>query len=247
MKATINRFLRKFNLELHGTGYLQSLAKGEFKKDTFDTQHELLKNKPVKTIFDVGANRGEVIKKYRALFPQANIYAFEPFQESLDILKRNIPNDPLLHLFQVAVAEKAEEKEFFVNASNDTNSLLKPTKTGLRSDEQVENKGVMKVNAITLDEFCAEHKIDSIDLLKMDIQGGEFGALQGCKGLLSEGRIRLIYAETYFIEQYEKQPLFHEISRLLHGYGYYLQDFYNPIYGNKSIAWADVIFLKRDA
>ena len=43
MKATINRFLRKFNLELHGTGYLQSLAKGEFKKDTFDTQKELLK------------------------------------------------------------------------------------------------------------------------------------------------------------------------------------------------------------
>jgi FkbM family methyltransferase len=246
MKSIVNKYLRKINLELHGTGYLQSLAKGEFKKDAFEVQKSLLSNKPVKTIFDVGANRGDVYIRYRNLFPEADVYAFEPFPESYNILTKRHGNDPRLHLHTVAVAEKAEQKDFFVNFSPDTNSLLKPQKTGLRSDEQVDNKGVIKVETITLDSFCEQHKINQIDILKMDIQGGEYAALQGCKKLLSEGRIRLIYSEVYFIEQYEQQPLLHDISKLLHTYGYYPQDIYSPIYGKECIAWADVIFVKRD-
>ena len=34
-----------------------------------------------------------------------------------------------------------------------------------------------------------------IDILKMDIQGGEFSALRGAENLLKEKRIKLIYLE----------------------------------------------------
>ena len=63
--------------------------------------------------------------------------------------------------------------------------------------------------------------------------------------MLSKSAIDLIYTETYFVEQYEAQPLFHDILKLLFNYGYILQDIYNPIYGNRHIAWADVIFAKN--
>jgi len=63
---------------------------------------------------------------------------------------------------------------------------------------------------------------------------------------LKEKRIKLLYMESYYLEQYEGQPLFHDISKLLHGFSYYLQDIYHPIYGRGSIAWSDVIFLPRN-
>lgn len=80
----------------------------------------------------------------------------------------------------------------------------------------------------------------------MDIQGNELKALRGAEGLLKAGKISVIYLETYFIQQYENQPLFLEIANFLQGYNYRVQDFYNPYYGKGSIAWCDVVFIKNE-
>jgi hypothetical protein len=100
----------------------------------------------------------------------------------------------------------------------------------------------MEVEVCTIDEFCRNRCIDTIDILKLDIQGSELSALRGASGFLRDKRIKLIYTETYFKKQYENQPLFHDLSKFLEQYGYYLQDFYNPIYGKGDLVWCDVIF-----
>lgn len=242
-KRRINKIAGKFGVEVHGKGYLQSLSKGEFKTDCFQVQQELIKEKnPV--IFDIGANRGAVVEKYLQCFPLATIYAFEPFPASYNLLKSRFASNKKVVCIESAVASGKGSREFFVNKNIDTNSLLKPQKTGLSSDEQVNNRSVIQVETLIPDEFCFEKKIDNIHILKMDIQGGEFDALKGFHNMLSRSAIDLIYTETYFIQQYEHQPLFHDISELLFEYGYQLQDIYNPIYGNNNLAWADVIFRK---
>ena len=242
-KTHLNKIIGRLGVEVHGKGYLQSLAKGEFKKDCFQIQQELIKRKnPL--IFDIGANRGNITAKYMETFPSATILAFEPFPDSFQILRNRFSTNKKVFCFQKAVASTAGPKEFYVNKSIDTNSLLRPQKTGLTSDEQVYNISTITVDTIVLDDFCKAENIRHIDILKMDIQGGEFDALNGLKNLLSQREIDLIYSEVYFVEQYERQPLFHDISKLLFQYGYQLQDIYNPIYGKGSIAWADVIFVK---
>jgi len=243
MKATINKLLRKFGAEIHGTGYLQALSKNDFQKDSFDTQYELL-NKNAKIIFDVGANRGDVTAKYSAMFPGVNIYAFEPFAETFAILNQRFADNTNITCYDMAVAADNNFREFYVNRNVDTNSLYKPNSIGISSDKQVENLSVIQVKCTSLDEFCEKNNIDSIDILKMDIQGGELDALKGAHKLLSEKKIKLIYSEVFFVEQYLHQPLFHNICELLKQYGYYLQDFYSPFYGNGNIVWADVIFKK---
>ena len=245
MKQIINRYLKKFGVELHGTGYLQSLAKGEFKKDAFVVQKELTQAQPVKMIFDIGANRGDVIAKYLEYFSSAFFHAFEPFPGSFETLKARFENNASVQCHQLALANSAGVRQLYVNKNVDTNSLLKPQATGLSSDSQVENQSVLDIETTTLDLFCSREKIDRIDILKMDVQGGELGILQGAVNLLKENRIGVIYSETYFVEQYAEQPLFHEIAAFLHPFGYHLQDIYSPIYGKGSIAWADVIFIKK--
>jgi len=196
-------------------------------------------------IFDVGANRGDITALYRQGFPEAEIFAFEPFPESLDTFKGRHGTDNKIHAFQLALAAEEGEKILYVNHNVDTNSLLQPRAAGLSSDKQVKNVSELAVKTATLDVFCRDKGIEYIDILKMDIQGGEWAALQGASGLLQKGMIGLIYSEVFFIEQYKDQPLFHDISKLLHSYGYNLQDIYSPFYGKGNIAWGDAIFTKR--
>ncbi|MEJ7822778.1 MAG: hypothetical protein WKF85_10680, partial [Chitinophagaceae bacterium] len=63
---------------------------------------------------------------------------------------------------------------------------------------------------------------------------------------LREGRIDLIFTESYFIQQYQDQPLFFEIAAYLLSFGYVLQDIYNPIYGKGRLAWCDAMFIREN-
>ncbi len=151
-----------------------------------------------------------------------------------------------MFFFRKAIGDKKGKNTLFVNKNVDTNSLLKPSRIGLSSDKQVANVSTIEVDVWTIDEFCRTNDINFIDILKLDIQGGELAALKGAETLLSNKQIKLIYSETYFKQQYDRQPLFHDIAKYLEQFGYETQDFYNPIYGNKSLAWCDVIFLVKE-
>jgi hypothetical protein len=133
-----------------------------------------------------------------------------------------------------------------VNTNVDTNSLLESIKMGLSSDKQVENKNQIEVDVWTIDDFCRDNNIEKIDILKLDIQGGELAALIGAEKLLKEKNIRLIYTEAFFRQQYADQPLLYDIAKYLERFGYHLQDIYSPIYGKGSITWCDAIFLPHN-
>lgn len=53
----------------------------------------------------------------------------------------------------------------------------------------------LPVEIITLDDYCRRNKIDHIDLVKMDIEGGEFEALLGTQELLRAHAIDCIFLE----------------------------------------------------
>jgi FkbM family methyltransferase len=242
-KALINKICSKFGFEIHGLSYMQKLKmSGSAKQDVFALQKEMIGDK-ANIIFDLGANNGSIANKYKALFPAAAVYCFEPFPDVCERLREAVKSFSDVQVYEKAVAEKSGKHSFFVNKSVDTNSLLRPQKIGLSSDEQVKNKFEIEVDVISINEFCAEKNIDHIDILKMDIQGGELSALKGATDLLQQKKIGLIYAECYFMPQYEEQPLFQDIVTYLYSMGYQLQDIYDPYYGNLSLAWCDAVFL----
>jgi len=243
-KNRLNRFFRRFGFEVHGTGYMQSIQKTAFKENAFEKQQAIL-GKAVHTIFDVGANRGDTMCTYRSLFSEAMIYGFEPFPETMAILRERTAGDSNMRVADYAVSDHVGETVFYHNQNVDTNSLLKSSTIGLSSDNQVKNKGEIRVNTTTLTAFCQQESIERIDILKLDIQGGELLALQGAASLLANQQIGLIYTECYFRKQYEHQPMFHDLAVYLEPFGYVLQDLYNPIYGKGSLAWCDAIFIPQ--
>jgi hypothetical protein len=63
------------------------------------------------------------------------------------------------------------------------------------------------------DEFCAEHSIDQIDFLKIDVEGAEWDVLRGFESMLSRGAIRAVQFEYGYANVLTKHMLrdFHQL------------------------------------
>jgi FkbM family methyltransferase len=59
------------------------------------------------------------------------------------------------------------------------------------------------VSTISLDEYCLEKQIQSVDFLKMDIQGAEIDAIRG--GLFTFAMTKYVLTEVCECEEYEGQ------------------------------------------
>ena len=77
------------------------------------------------TIFDVGANKGQSIKRYKNLFKNPIIHSFEPNIDEINILKQKYNNDKNLYLNNLAVGDKKGNLEFNVNAISGHSSFKK--------------------------------------------------------------------------------------------------------------------------
>ena len=214
--------------------------------DAFSDQVQLLDPLKVKTIFDVGANIGQITQRYVELFPSASIKSFEPFGSVYRELCGRVAHMENVQPFELAIADNSGPREFYVNRAHVNNSMLAPSKiaTEYLDEEVIENIDKIVVAAMSLDDFCDTHDIQKIDILKMDIQGGELLALKGAERLLSSSCIDLIYTEVEFVELYEGQPEIYDLTKYLADYGFVLYGLYDLHAGkNGRLFWGDAIFV----
>lgn len=97
----------------------------------------------------------------------------------------------------------------------------------------------------TIDEYCEKHNIHTIDILKIDTQGSELDILMGIGNMLKQKKVKLIFTETYFQQQYENQPMMFDISNYLAKFSYFVQDIYDPFYNDTFLLWCDTIYLPK--
>ena len=214
-------------------------------QDASRDQQRLLDASDVRVVMDVGANVGDTVQHYRTIFPGASIHAFEPFPEVYRQLVERFAADPSVRPHQAAVADASGTRRFYVNEAHVTNSLLPIDRTSRDRAQAGTPQGLDKsvdVAAITLDAFCAAEGLRAIDLLKMDIQGGEGMALEGAAGLLARQAVRVIYLEVLFAPLYEGQTYFCDITRILNRHGYRISGLYNLVHDDRGLGWGDAIF-----
>jgi FkbM family methyltransferase len=211
--------------------------------DPFLHQRRLLTDEQVQVIFDVGANRGQTTRRYRQLFPNATIYCFEPFEAGLAVIREAYKDCPLVKPFQLGISDTVGTKPFYCTSESVMNSLL-PLSPQARLVASTTPSNVMEIETSTLDAFCQRNRIKAIDILKMDIQGGELLALQGAAQLLKKEMVRILFTEVNFREIYQTQAYFHDVSSHLNLYGYSLYGLYQIAYSPAGpIGWADAIFV----
>jgi FkbM family methyltransferase len=236
LRTVINHLLRPWGYEL---------AKLSRKPDAFHQQRRMLAAQPVRTIFDVGANVGQTAARYRGAFPDATVHCFEPFPGSFQRLCERHAADDSVRAHQLAVADSRDERTFFVSRHSEANSLLPVAADGdlHMGGEQADVTGRIQVETTTLDDFCDGHGIAHVDILKMDVQGGELMALRGATALLERAAIDLVYCEVLFAQLYDEGAGFDEVWRYLERFGYALYGLYDLTPGqNEFLGFGDAIF-----
>ena len=139
-------------------------------------------------ILDVGANVGLVSLVLARRFGDREIHAFEPNPTTFAALEANIARNGaknvICHRFALSDAEGVV---LFNNDPLDRATASIATGAGAHVEE---------VPATTLDAFVASRGIDSISLLKIDVEGFETLVLRGARRVLEEIRPAAIYFEV---------------------------------------------------
>jgi FkbM family methyltransferase len=198
-------------------------------------------------IFDVGAHYGESVSEFITLFPRSRVFAFEPDEKNWSRLQRRFANKPSIDVYHLAVGQKDGRAVLHRNNYDATHSLLRFNAVEINrwadandfSEDRAE-----EVDELTLDTFCARHGIANIDILKLDIQGGELMALQGVKDKLANQAVGGIFCEVEFRELYEGQPLFWDITAFLMSHSYHFLNIVSPKISEMGVlSWADAIYV----
>ena len=209
------------------------------------TEHDrILGGLKLSTIVDIGANRGQFALCIRRLYPQAQIFSFEPLRKPADTWVRNFAADTRARLFNKAVALQSGSATMHVSRWDVSSSLLPFAQAQHDNFLLTEEASREVVETTTLEACIEEHMIGDSALLKLDVQGFELSALQGCGRLLE--RFSYVYVEASFIELYVGQALATDVIEFLFNRGFNLVCVANLSYGaSVRPIQADFLFSKK--
>ncbi len=148
---------------------------------------DFFKRQRPQMIFDVGANFGYLVYLAMSQIKNPTIYGFEPDPYNYIWLKNNLElmgAGQNIKIEKLAVSDRAGTVRFVPSNPNSHENLW----AGMSLKQEVSTNEI-EVPSISLDQFCKDHKIEHVDLVKMDIEGGEAYATNG----MLEGLKKKIY------------------------------------------------------
>ena len=164
------------------------------------------------TLFDVGANQGQYATALLGSLQnrcEFQLHCFEPSEKTFKILETNLADTANVQLNPFGLADQAKRSTLFMNEEGSGLASL----TARQLDHIGIDHGKLseEVELRTLTDYCLEHQIDSIDLLKIDVEGHELDVINGAMPLLANGAINMVQFEfggcnidtrTYFQDFY---------------------------------------------
>ena len=156
----------------------------------------VMRAQAVETIFDVGANVGEWSELAAAAAPRAKLHSFEPVPATYEHLRQRCGAHPNATLNNMGLSDAPGELTIY--HSPDANALATCVAGFVESYHGIRPQP-QKVAVTSGDLYCAERGIESIDLLKIDVEGYESNVLRGFARMLAEGRIRAVQFEYGYI------------------------------------------------
>jgi FkbM family methyltransferase len=162
---------------------------------------------PGAVAFDCGANQGIYSCAFAALVgPSGRVIAFEPQPYAIAALRNNLKMN---RFDQVWVEEAA--------LSNCEGTAQLDCSAGAVSASIVQNFGGTKTEMVrtsTLSSVSAKLELKRIDLIKLDIEGSEYDALESARELLAQFKPKLVLEGSLL------HPNWGQLNEYLFGLGY---------------------------
>lgn len=184
-KNIVYRDSIQLNVDLGDWIQQQLYFTGDYEKNEIDYLYSVLKDGD--TFLDVGGNIGIFsLNAAKIVGKEGRVYAFEAFKPNYEKFFQHLSvnhfnNVTLEHL---AVADHNDYIEILYNERYGN--------IGMASSYLEHFTAKEKVKSIVLDDYIKNQQITKIDLIKIDIEGGEFSALQGVQGILTYYKPKII-------------------------------------------------------
>lgn len=178
-KQIIYRNTIKINVRLDDWIQQQIYFLGEYEKPEIDYLYETLK--PGSVFVDVGANIGLFsLNASNIVGLDGKVIAFEAFKPNYIKFNDNIKINNFTNIIaeNKAISNQNSTIEILYNESEKNVGMASTYLKNFTSKELVE--------CFSLDHYLKEKMINKVDLIKIDIEGGEFNALLGMNRILSE-------------------------------------------------------------
>jgi FkbM family methyltransferase len=131
---------------------------------------KFLKDIKLDLVLDVGCNIGLFTQLVTELGAN-KVYCFDVSKEAIGVFNKIHDKNKQIEIFEVAISDKKDKITFYEDLNN---SLITSA-----NNSYINNWNKIEVDSDTLDNIFNYKKIESVSLMKMDIEGSEYSAFDG--------------------------------------------------------------------
>lgn len=150
-------------------------------------------SRPPLVIFDVGSHRGQYLDVVLSIMGNDDfrVHCFEPSPRLFSSLSARAGKDSRVVVNNIGLGKQSSQMELYYDAEDTGGSLTK---------RKLDHIGITKwlsetVSIDTVDNYCAENRIDFISLLKADIEGHEMDLFSGASRMFQANAIKMVTFE----------------------------------------------------
>jgi FkbM family methyltransferase len=196
---------------------------------------------PIRTVFDIGANVGKKSRMYRRTFPAATIYCFEPAPEPYRKLSAWADaQGGKVKTFHLALGKAPGMAVLNYNLDHSGGSTLRAS-----GSDSGEATTPVEVPVETLDRMAAQLSLDDEILVKIDVEGLDLDVILGGMELLR--RASAVIVEIALPTQPVEGPTFESFLQVLGELGYLYRGNLTCAYESGMALNADAVFIKPPA
>jgi FkbM family methyltransferase len=183
-------------------------SKGEYDSNTLDSLVDILTEIRPNIALDVGANIGN----HSVLIAQhvKQLIAFEPLTFIHEVLQANLKNNQLSHAqaYPLALSDKKTTNAIHILNNGNLGS------SSLEFNDNVAES--IEINTVVADDFLESLNIQqSIDFIKMDVEGHEVSAILGMQNIIQSHQplMLLEWKSQDMIKRFHEYKLFNTIFK----------------------------------
>lgn len=191
----------------------------------------------IRTVFDIGANKGKKLRQYRRTFPQAKLYGVEPLPVCCERLQHWAAGQQgRVEILNLAMSSQPSQTTIYQSKLNTGWSSLRVPG---RDDD---NFVAIPVQVETLDRVASRLTIEDHLLVKIDVEGLDLEVIKG--GLTTLQRAAAVIVEIAVPEYPGAEPEFFEFVRVMRDLGLQYRGNLGNAVKDGIIAHVDAVFIR---
>jgi FkbM family methyltransferase len=201
------------------------------------------------TVFDIGANVGDISTLMLYYYPRATVYSFEPCRSTYEQLVANIARagfSDRSRPYRLGFFDEEKEATLNITSFHGANSMLEISDEFHELNPHIEKVSTEQIALVRLDDFVAAEKIAHIDLVKIDVEGVEQHILLGGAQTFA-AKVDTVVMELSFVRNPRESGAYIRLLQIMHDFGFapaLIYDLEHAPGGKWPLAQFDCVFRK---